>query len=167
MDRLSDDAVVSGGVPPHPVRMAAMGIFLLAALHLDVLWVILDPDARSNVDEALLQSISPSLSSAQLGGARTVMLASMMVTAVVVALLLVWLGVKTRYGRRWARVVVTVIVTVEMLGRLRAQLEPGAPSALTAQLLTLIDLLVRVGVLALLWAPEDSRLYFHQHTRTS
>jgi hypothetical protein len=148
---------------PKAVRIAVIGIFVLAAVNLDGLWEVFQPNFQSLVDNIVYQSLSSSPgtpTSAQFDAARSTILVVAAVFSVAVALVLIWLGLKTRGGRRWARVTVTVVVALRVLSLLRSQTQPSSHLLLVGQALELVDLVVSVAVLVLLWAPEDSRSYF-------
>jgi hypothetical protein len=149
--------------PPVPksVRLAVAGIFLLAVLSLEGVWVAFDPGYRSFLGTQLDQSSSGALTSPEIDTARSVALVVVGVGSLVVAALLCWLAFKVRAGRRWARLMVSVVVTIGLLYTLRdvfaADHHPGPVS----QAIELVELLVRIGLVALLWAPEDARAFFN------
>lgn len=148
---------------PKAVRIAVMGIFVLAAVNLDGLWEVFQPNFQSLVDDILYQAFSSSPgtpTSAQFDAVRSTVLVVVAVFSVAVALVLIWLGLKTRNGLRWARVTVTVLVTLRVLNLLRSRTQSSSHLLLVGQALVLVDLLASVAVLVLLWAPEDSRSYF-------
>ncbi|MDT7761332.1 MAG: hypothetical protein QOC63_752 [Mycobacterium sp.] len=80
--------------------------------------------------------------------------------SVAVPALMIWLGLKTRGGRRWARITITVILTFVLLSLLSSLVAPSHERTLLDTLIELVQLVVRVAVLMLLWLPEDSRAHF-------
>ena len=151
------DRSMSESHPPKSVRVAVIGIFVLAASHLAVLALLAlhNPDVMFNVDNMLSAWLPNAPSISEIDSYRPVVLVSASIGSLVMALLLIWLGLKTRGGRHWARVAVTVVVALGLPTALLDLLNSSSQSVFT-----LVEVLLRVGVLALLWSPQDSRLYF-------
>ncbi len=160
--------MVTNAPPPQPVRIAVIGIVVLAALaYLSVVWAVYSPRFRAQLDDMLSASAGGTPSSAWMDSARTTVLVVMLVASATWALMTAWLALKTRRGGRWARVLVTVIVTIPLLDAVRMQFQAGVTNyPLWIHLLSMLEVLVRVAVLVLLWSPEESRLYFRRRIPT-
>jgi membrane-associated PAP2 superfamily phosphatase len=143
----------------------------VAALNLAGLWAVFSPSARSAQDRLLHESpYTPggaAVTAAQFEIARVVFLVIIAVISVAVPVLLVWLGLKTRGGRRWARVTVTVILTLALLAMLGSLVTPSHGSTLLGALGGSVQLVAHAAVLVLLWLPEDSRAYFRGQSPAS
>jgi F0F1-type ATP synthase assembly protein I len=142
------------GAAPQPVRLAAIGVFVLALLNL--VGIAVAVGSRSRIVDQLHKS-STQLTDSQLNTAATISIAFSVVISVLFAVLLVWLGVKTLAGRNWARVTVTVLLVLGLLSGLYSLVRSGGPVALVLDLITLV---VSVAVLVLLWGPAAARAYY-------
>jgi membrane-associated PAP2 superfamily phosphatase len=154
-------------IAPKSVRLAAIGIFLVAALNLAFLWTVFSPSARSSQDHLLHESLhnpgGAPVTTTQFEMARVVFLVIIVVLSVAVPVILVWLGLKTRSGRRWARITVTVMLTFVLLSMLGSLVTPGHEPTLLGALGGSIQLVAHAAVLVLLWLPKDSRAFFRGH----
>lgn len=139
---------------PQPVRLAGIGIFLLALLNLVDIAVELGSKSRI-VDQ--LHKSGTQLTDTQVNTAATVSIAFSVVISVLFALLLVWLGVKVLAGRNWARITVTVLLGLGVLSGLYSLTRSGGAAALVLDLVTLV---VSIAVLVLLWGPAAARAHY-------
>jgi hypothetical protein len=139
---------------PQPVRLAAIGIFVLAVLNL--VGIAVAATSRSRIVDSLHKS-SPKLTSSQIDAAATISVVFAAVVSIVFAVLFVWLGVKTLAGRNWARVTVTVFLALGVISGLYGLVRPTSAVGL---ILGVVELVIEIAVLALLWAPAPARAYF-------
>ncbi|MGA8114943.1 MAG: hypothetical protein WCA46_14855 [Actinocatenispora sp.] len=141
------------GAPPVTIRWASIGIFVLAALNL--LSVIASVTGRTEIVDTLQDQSHMNQTNANL--VATITVAVSVVFAIAFAVLYVWLGVKTNAGRNWARITVTVILGLAVVGTLATLSQPGSGFS---SLMSILKVVVEIAVLALIWVPAASRAYF-------
>jgi hypothetical protein len=141
---------------PQPVRLAAIGIFVLALLNLVDIAVELGSKSRI-VDQLHKSGTGAQLTDSQINTAATASIAFSVVISVLFAVLLVWLGAKTLAGRNWARITVTVLLVLGVLSGLYSLARSGGAAALVLDIVTLV---VSVAVLASLWGPAAARAHY-------
>jgi hypothetical protein len=139
---------------PQPVRLAALGIFILALLNLANIAVTVG--SRSRVVDQLHKS-GTRLTDTQINTAATVSIAFSVVISVLFAVLLVWLGIKVLAGRNWARVTATILLVLGVLSGIYSLTRSGGAAALVLDLVTLV---VSIAVLVLLWGPVAARAHY-------
>jgi hypothetical protein len=86
---------------------------------------------------------------------------------VVFAVLFVWLAVKVRGGRPWARWVATVLVALEMLDHLSIPLLTSLLPSVAGEIIVVqaVAFVFEVAALILLWAPRPHRTDHSRATR--
>lgn len=144
---------------PQPVRLAALGIFVLALLNLVNIAVELGSRSRI-VDQLHKSSTGTKLTDTQINTAATVSIAFSVVISVLFAVLLAWLGVKVLAGRNWARVTVTVLLALGVLSGVYTLTRSSGAAALVLELVTLV---VSIAVLVLLWGSAAARAHYAKH----
>lgn len=143
---------------PNPVRLAAVGVLVLAVVNLADIAVAVS--SRSLVVDRLRSSTAGSrLTGSQLDIAATTSVVTSAVISVAFAALLVWLGIKVLSGRNWARVAVTVLLGLGVLSTAYSLTTASAASA-GALVLEAVSAVLSVLVLVLLWAPAAARAHF-------
>lgn len=143
--------------PPPQVRRASIGIFVLAALFaLNVIGVIAAQDMMSGS----LRTTTPELSEAEADSVATATTVLSVVFGVVAVTLLVVCGVMVRRQRKWARITVTVLLSIGLLFNLYAFLA-GSP---VVQVFSGIAVLLIAAVLYELWRSASTE-YFLTYIR--
>lgn len=138
--------------PPREVRVASVGVFVLAGLFaLNVIAALSAPDLITET----LRTANPTLTEAQVQDAAGAAVVGGAVFGLVVVGLLIWFGVMLRRQRNWARVAVSVLLTIGLLLNLNTALA----SVGLVQLFSAVTVLVVGAILFLLWRPASNRYF--------
>jgi di/tricarboxylate transporter len=132
--------------------VASVGVFVLAGLFaLNVIAALSAPDLITET----LRTANPTLTEAQVEDAVGAAVVGGAVFGLVVVGLLVWFGVMLRRQRNWARVAVSVLLTIGLLLNLNTALA----SVGLVQVFSAVTVLVVGGLLFLLWRPAANRYF--------
>lgn len=141
------------GPPPAPVRTAVNLMFARAALGL--LGLLALYTGRSTIEDTLRRA-QPGASTATITNSVNTTLTVAATFAVVFTVLYVLLALQVRKGRSWARIVAMALSAVGLLSAVTAVL--GEAPALS-RLLSVVQVLVDLGILALLARKESAEFF--------
>jgi hypothetical protein len=130
---------------------------LLAFVLLNLVVVGLLVAHRGDIAETIRQS-NPSWSQDQLDAFVASIVVGGSVVHVIFVALTLWLAFMVQNGRRWARVVLTIVLVLNLAIGLSVFVSPIAGTI--QQLINLISALLKLASIGLLWLPGPSRAYF-------
>jgi hypothetical protein len=109
-------------------------------------------------DMALVAHSHPNWSVARVRGDVLSQVLTLVIPRVALALILLWLAAMLRRGRRWVRLVVTVVLAAGVLVELEGAFSPATalPLRLVAGLMAALEVLTMVT----LWLAPRSRAFF-------
>lgn len=109
-------------------------------------------------DMAVVAHSHPRWSESRVRGDVVGQVLTLVVPRVLLVLILLWLAVMLRRGRRWVRLVVTVVLAAGALVELEGALSPATafPLRLVAALLAALEVLTMIT----LWISPSSRAFF-------
>jgi sugar phosphate permease len=147
--------------PPPSIRKAVGFIYAGAAVQ--ALSAILDiAVVRGRIQSLLTTASATPLTASQLNRAEALTVGILILAGLVGALLWIWMAIKNRAGRRWARNLSTVffaIFTVALVVSL------PQPVAVGYKILPAAGWLTGLLAIVLLWQAEASDFYATRHTR--
>ncbi|HYO32926.1 MAG TPA: hypothetical protein VES21_08750 [Nocardioidaceae bacterium] len=142
---------------PSTIRNAVRLMWAGAALSLlSLLVTLLSLDSMESRVRRELTASDTGLTAEDVDGLIGVFVAFAVITALLGALLWLWMAWKNGQGRSWARIVATVLGGLNLLSSMFAI--SSSPGALEL-LLTLANLVLAVVILALLWSKPSSAFY--------
>ena len=109
-------------------------------------------------DMTLVAHSHPHWAASQVRGVVVGQVLALVIPRALLALILVWLAVMLRRGRRWVRLVVTVVLAAGALVELEGFLSPttALPLRLVVGLMAVLELLTMIT----LWLAPRSRAFF-------
>lgn len=136
--------------PPRTVRLATMGVFVVAAL---VALTAITVSAGRDVLAAEFRATNPAYSQSEAKRIVGRFIWLSVGTGAVLVGPLVWFGVMTRRGRGWARIAVSLLLAIVLLLEVRGVLVGTG----IVELVSVGMILLVVVVLGLLWLPAANR----------
>lgn len=137
---------------PKELAWVGIGLVILVAFHIIVTAIMVLQ--RAAIAEGI-KAANPTLTELQLSYALTVTLVASALFHGIFVLLYIWLAFKLRTGKKWVRVVLTVVLAVATV----ASAVSFTSSPMFRLVIPLGDLL-QVALIGLLWFPASSRAYF-------
>lgn len=113
-------------------------------------------DLKDDIREQMIKD-DPKVSQSTIDAAYAIGIGFAVVFGLLGALLWVWMSWKNGQGRKWARVVASVLGGLNVVGALFT-FSAGNAETLTV-VSTLVSLVLAVVILILLWKPESTRFY--------
>jgi ABC-type dipeptide/oligopeptide/nickel transport system permease component len=149
--------------PPPSIRKAVLFIYAGAAIQalsgfLDIAGV------RGRLQSLLTTASATPLTASQLNSAETLSVVIIILAGIVGASLWIWMAIKNRAGRRWARTLSTVFFAIFTVGLVVSLPEPVAVGY---KVLPVAGWLAGLLAIVLLWQAESSDFYATRYTRYS
>jgi len=145
---------------PPQIIWAVRCLIAFVVLNLIVIGLLL---THGGEIAATIQQSNPSWSPGQVAAfASSIVIGSSSVHLIFTALT-VWLAFMIRRGRRWARLVVTLVLLLNLVIGIFVFVSPIAGT--TQQVVNVISALLKLTSIGLLWFPQPSRAYFAQSKR--
>ncbi|WP_456696583.1 hypothetical protein [Aeromicrobium sp. P5_D10] len=113
-------------------------------------------DLKDEIRDKMVKD-DPDVSQSTIDAAYAIGIGFAVVFGLLGALLWVWMAWKNGQGRKWARVVASVLGGLNVVGALFT-ISAGNAGTLTV-VSTLVSLVLAVVILVLLWKPESTRFY--------
>lgn len=137
---------------PREVTWVDIGLVILVALHLVSIAIMLLQ--REAIAEGI-KLANPALTGQQVFYALTVTLIASVFFHTIFMLLYVWLAFKIRTGKRWARIMLTVVLAIATA----SSIVSFSQSPMFRLIIPAGDVL-QLALIGLLWFPASSRAYF-------
>lgn len=161
----SGDEPTPRRVPQPPsMQLAVRLMWVGAGLSLASLIVVLLTlsSLKSHIRDQLANS-NPTLSTSDINTTYHAVVVGAFISAAMGIALWLWMAWKNGQGRRWARVVATVLGVINLLSSIYS-IAVGHWLAVSA-VLTVLNLILAVVILVLLWRRESSDFYAAQSAR--
>jgi hypothetical protein len=144
--------------PPASLLTAVKVMYVGAALAVvhAVIYIV-----TSSATKTAIEKKNPTLSASAVNTATTVGVAIGAITALIAAVLFIWIARKSQQGRNWARVTATVLFCIAILGTVYDAI---AAAASLVRIFNYVDLVVGLVAIVLLWVPSSSA-YFRYFKR--
>jgi hypothetical protein len=142
------DATPTGRRAPTPLRWTAGLLYALAAFQA-LIAVLLRIDWEETVEAFTGRAFAPTRAAAEGSAAGSLGI------HVLLALLYLLLAVKVPAGKRWARVVATIVLAYNVVGGVVALLAISGETPLNP-----VGIALALSAAILLWAPASSRAHF-------
>lgn len=145
---------------PKSIALAVKLMFVgaaLAALGVVIGLVTTGSDSTRDSIRDTLRDNNVDASESAIDSAVTIGMISTVVVGVIGVVLWLLMAKFNGDGKKWARIVATVLGALSVLSTLLSFTQP-ATGALTI-VLNLVSLLLAIGILVLLWKPESTRYY--------
>lgn len=143
--------------PPMPREVNWATILMVVSIVLSIIGTIVVLSDKSGFIKQIRDN-KPDYSQKKLDDTYNVVRVTAIVTVIIIAVLYVWLIVKIRQGRNWARIVATVLLALGILSSLSGLAGTGTGASKALQV---IGLIISIAVLVLLWL-RPSNAYFKE-----
>jgi hypothetical protein len=145
-----------GGLPerqqPPPSVLNAVKLMYVGAA-LSGIAAVIGLTAVGSVRTTLRNQTNPALSTSQINLAVNVFIVGVVVVGLIGIGLWLWMAVKSKAGRNWARITGTVFFAVNTLLLLASITRPGAAAS---RIVNILGWLVGLGVVFMLWRRQSS-----------
>lgn len=158
IERAQPSSEPAGG--PHgaiPIQVIWAVRCLIAFVLLNLVVVGLLVANRGAIAETIRQS-NPSWSQDQLDAFVASIVVGGSIVHLIFVVLTLWLAWMVRKGRRWARVVLTAVLVLNLIIGLSVFVSPIA--GIIQQVVNVISALLKLAAIGLLWLPGPSRAFF-------
>jgi ABC-type dipeptide/oligopeptide/nickel transport system permease component len=147
--------------PPPSIRKAVAFIYAGAAIQASS-GILGIAAVRGRLQSLLTTASATPLTASQLNDAETLSVAIVIFAAILGASLWIWMAIKNRAGRRWARNLSTVFFAIFTIGLVVSLAEPVAVGY---KIPPVAGWLAGLLAIVLLWQAESSDFYATRYTR--
>ena len=144
-----------GDIPPT-VTWAILTLFAHAALHFLVPPIM---EIQRNLFVEQFQRMNPGRSASQVAITVKSVLTAGLIYHLIFGILFIWLALKIRAGRNWARIAGSVVLVLGGIGTFFS-FSSLTPTPALYKTLNIISWFLALATLGLLWLPRESRAYF-------
>jgi hypothetical protein len=141
--------------PSVPPSVANAVKIMYAGAVISILGIVIDI-LTVNATKSAIEKKSPHLSASQLTSTQHALVAGFIVSGVIAAALWIFIALKCRAGRNWARLTGTVLFAIATIDMLGAAI---APEAGLVKIWSVLTWLAGLGAVILLWRRSSTEFF--------